>query len=442
MSPSRFFPWRSAALALTILPRVVLAQDSPGQAIATFAREHGGPTYQTSVVAHLDQPVFTLFSAGSNIGVSTGVRIGWLRQPADLWGANHLADTLIAPIWFELRPDDSVLAATAVDPRLASAPAVQFRVWRTVVAQSAVTPLPTLQALLRDDQTLAPAIATSPRLLQATSPLPLLVALADASDQVAAVVVQNPALAHQPRTLARLAERHPAIWYDTMRRVLDDLPELAASGPIDERLAVHLAFAGTTLGADSARVAVARLPAVRRSAMAAALLALASDTGGRSVHEVGLRELIGRVYADTSAEAWLPPGLASALTHAPAIRADRTLLWALATVDGHVAAGRWRAARADALLAIASDHHASPQELERVARALNDRTYWRPAPPSPHSAPSGMTQESPVAGALMANPQIVNDRDALESLAALPIRQFGGTPRMAAQRLRAMPRGQ
>jgi len=383
------------------------------------------------VVAHIDDPPFTLYRAGSNVGVSTGGPVAWLRQPADVWDTHRGRDVPMGPPWFELGPGDSAIAATAADPRLASAPPAQLRVWRTVVAQSAVAPLPTLLALLRDDQTLAPAVATNPRLSQTTSPLASLMALADANDQVAAIVIQNPAAASHPLTLVTLAERHPAIWTDAMRRVLGHLPELADSGGISERAAVHLAFAGWMLGGDSARVAVGHLPAVRRSTMAMTIVALASDT---LVREVGLRELIGRAYVDTMPEPWLPPGLANALTRTRAVRADRTLLWALATLDGHRAAGRWRTTRADALLAIASDPQASPEELGRVVRALNDWTYWR------HAAKSA--PEAPVASALMRNPKVRTDRATMEALAALPISEFGAVPSIAARRLHAMPRGQ
>jgi hypothetical protein len=165
--------------------------------------------------------------------------------------------------------------------------------------------------------------------------------------------------------------------------------------------------------------------------MAMTIVALSSDT---LVREVGLRELIGRAYADTTPEPWLPPGLANALTRTRVVRADRTLLWALATLDGHRAAGRWRTTRADALLAIASDPQASPDELGRVVRALNDWTSWRHAA---RSAP-----EAPVASALMRNPKVRTDRATMEALAALPTSEFGSVPSIAARRLHAMPRGQ
>ena len=59
--------------------------------------------------------------------------------------------------------------------------------------------------------------------------------------------------------------------------LLVHLGALEASGPIDERMAVHLAIASRTLGVDSA-AAVSRLRGVRHSAMAWAIVTLGADT--------------------------------------------------------------------------------------------------------------------------------------------------------------------
>jgi hypothetical protein len=419
--------------------RAARAQATPDSTVVAFAREHGGPAYRVNVVAHLSHPDFTLFSAGSNIGVEAGGRVGWLRQPADLWGSNRLADTLIGPVWFELREGDSAVGATAADPRLVSAPAVQLRVWRTFVAQSAETPLATLLALVRLDQTLGPAVAASPRLLETTSPVPQLMALADASDHIAAVVVQNPALLDRPQVLATLAERHPAVWAEGMHRVLDHLDAVTASGPINERMAVHLAYASWALGQDSVtRARIASIPAVRQSAMARAVLALASDVGQDSVPRVpmlGLRELVGRLYGDTLSEVWLPTGLPPAMAQARAVKADRVLLWSLAQVDGRRANGRWRSVRVLALKALAEDRAASVQDLRRVAEALDDTAYWHHE--DPRMADRSWIPEGVVSTALLQNPRAAEDRTVLQSISALPVGKFGDRPLAAAQRLRS-----
>ena len=441
----------SAAVALVMLPRVALTQDSLPPDIATFTREYGDAGVRAHVVAHIDNPSVTLFSAGSNVGVQAGGRIGWLRQPADLWGTNRIADTLIGPVWFDLRPGDSAIAATAVDPRLAGVAEVQLRVWRTIVAQSAVTTLPTLLALVEADQTLGPAVATSPRLLETTSPLPTLIALANANDQVGAIVIQNPALASDPRALAILAERHPALWRDAMHIVLAHLSEVAASGPIDERMAVHLAIASRTLGVDSA-VAVSRLAGVRRSAMAWTIVTLGaradSTQSGSRASETGVRELIGRIYADTAPAAWLPPPMQVLIViGARGFTRDRTLLWALTKVNGHAAHNRWLDVRAEALMGVASDSHATPEELEQVARALGDSSYWEHRP---FTVPTGSTRPLPVpftrnrevAGKLLMNPRVLGNRTTMELLAALPPREFGSVPAMAARFLKTPPRRQ
>jgi hypothetical protein len=404
-------PWLAV---LALCPSVALTQD---------------------IVAHLDNPPFTLVSAGSNVGVSVGGPIGWLRQPADMWATKRRAEPVMGPPWFELGPGDSAIAATAADPRLASAPATALRVWRTVVAQSPATPLATLLAIVRADQTLSAAVATNPRLLQTSSAFPLLGALADANDQVGAIVVRNPVLAEHPRMLATLAMRHPALWPDAMRRVLAHLPELAATGPIDDRLAVHLTFASVYLGVDSARVALARLPDVRRTPMAVAALALAADS---AVPVLGLRQLIGRVYRDTNPEPWLPTPLGSALARSRAVRADHVLLWGLASMNGHVAGSRWRVVRAQALAELAKDRETSIDELRRVARALTDASYWHQ--PDPRMPARVQLPEEVAATALMRNAQAAADRQVLDALTLLPVGKFGSTPLAAAQRLRSLPR--
>jgi hypothetical protein len=456
----------SVALALTILPRVGLTQDSVPADIATFARDHGDAGVLPHVVGHLDSPPFTLFSAGSKVGVRTGDRIGWLRQPADLWGTNRVADTLIGPAWFDLHSGDSAIAATAVDPRLAAVPDVQLRVWRAIVAQSAVTTLPTLLALVRTDQTLGPAVATSPRLLDVTSPVTSLTLLANANDQVAAIVVQNPVMARNPRALVTIAEAHPAVWADVMRRALDHVNDLVASGPMDERTAVHLVVASWTVGADSIHATVAALPAVQRSGIAHTILMLAADTDGSQppppVSEDALRVLMGRMEADTNFEPWFPPMLGNVLMRSRLVRANHTFLWDMTMLPeyGRLGHERWRDLRLDALMAIARDTHAPPEELERVARALADSSYWqrRPAPGwiartsvSPDSArvrarmPSFFpvhTRMAFVAQALMTNPRARDDRDVLQILATLPSSEFGSVPLMAQRQLQMLSRRQ
>jgi hypothetical protein len=441
-----------AMLTLPTLPHIAQAQDEVPPDIAAFVRDHGDAGLRPYVVGHLDQPPLTLFATGSNVGVQAADRIGWLRQPADVWKTSRVAVAPRDQTWFDLGPDDSLIAATAVDPRLASAAGVQLRVWRTVVAQSPATTLPTLLALLQLDQTLGPAVATNPRVLDAASPLPALIALANANDQVSAVVVQNPALASHPRALATLAQAHPIIWNDAMRVVLDHLGDLTASGPIDERLAVHLAAASWMLGVDSAPALVGQLPAVRHSAMAQTIMTLATDTDhtqpARRTSETGARELIGRIYADTGAQPWLPPALGGALARARVLRGDHTLLWELAMVNGRIAHGRWREARTEALMAIASDPHSTPEELERVARALGDSSYWQhrasPSPPSRSRVPplQQSTRDGQVAGKLLMNPRAAGSRATMELLAALPAAEFGSVPALAARRLQAMSRGQ
>jgi hypothetical protein len=443
----------SVVLALTVCPCVGVAQDNVPWGISAFVSQHGDTISEVRVVGQLDTPPFTLFSAGPNVGVKAGDRIGWLRQPADLWGPNRVADTLVGPEWFDLRAGDSAIAATAVDPRLAGAPGVQLRVWRTIVAQSVVTPLATLLALVKADQTLGPAVGTNPRLADTTSPVPALLALAEANDQVAAVVIANPVFAEQPRALATLAESHPGVWHDAMERVLEHLGALTASGPIDERLAIHLATASWMLGADSTRAAVAALPAVRQSSMARTILALAADTNLRepppSVSEVGIRELIGRFYADTAFEPWLPPSLAGALVRSRAVRADHTLLWTLGTLcdKSRVGRQRWRDLRTDVLRQIVWDN--SPlEDLERVARALADPAYWehRQFPPLPRRVPALYVQPRSEAGhvarLLVNNPRVWHDRTVLASLATLPAAEFGGVPAIATQHLQMAARGQ
>jgi hypothetical protein len=432
-----------ASLCCAVLPAdAQVAQGpaaAPDSAIVAFVQDHGDPSYRANFLARLKHPSFTLFSAGSNIGVAAGDRIGWLRQPADLWGSNRLADTLTGPAWFDLRAGDTAIAATAADPRLASVPAVQLRVWRTFVAQSPETPLSTLLALVRLDQTLGPAVAASPRLLESTSPVPQLIALADASDHIAAVVVQNPVFLDHPLALATIAERHPAVWSDAMHRLLDNEPALEAAGSINERLAVHLAYASWALGQDSAaRAGIASLPAMRQSAMARAVLALAADIGQTTAPPapmLGLRELVGRLYGDTLGEVWLPTGLPPAMAQARAVRADRVLLWSLAQVDGRAANGRWRSVRVLALKALAEDRTAPVEDLRRVAEALDDTAYWHhddPRMPDRSWVPEGV-----VSAALMQNPRAAGDRTVLQSISALPIGKFGDRPLAAAQRLRS-----
>lgn len=432
-------PVVAVGIAALLLAARATAQDSRDSAIATFARTHGDATDHPVIVGQIDHPPFTLFTAGVNVGVRADGRIGWLRQPADLWGSHRLTDTLTGPVWFELGHGDSAIGATAADPRLASAPAVQLRVWRTFVAQSAETPLSTLLALVRLDQTLGPAVAASPRLLETTSPVPQLMALADASDHIAAVVVQNPALLDRPQVLATLAERHPAVWAEGMHRLLDHLDALTAAGAINERLAVHLAYASWALGQDSVtRARIASLPGVRQSAMARAVLALASDVGQDSVPRVpmlGLRELVGRLYGDTLSEVWLPTGLPVAMAQARAVKADRVLLWSLAQVDGRRANGRWRSVRALALKALAEDRAAPVEDLRRVAEVLDDTAYWHhedPRMPDRSWIPEGV-----VSTALLENPRAAQDRTILQSISALPVGKFGDRPLAAAQRLRS-----
>jgi hypothetical protein len=446
----------SLVLALTILPRTAQAQDSMPADIAAFVRAHG--------IGHTDTPPFTLFSAGSDVGVRAGNRIGWLRQPADLWGTNRAsADAPIGPVWFDLRPGDSAIAATAVDPRLASVPEVQLRVWRTVVAQSAVTPLAILLALVQSDQTLGPAVSTNPRLLDATSPLPMLTALAKANDQVAAIVVQNPVMGQHPRTLITVAEAHPAVWADAMRRALEHVDALGASEAIDERMAVHLVVASTTLGVDSVRGVVAALPAVRRSGIAKTILMLAADTDGSqpppAVSDDALRVVMGRMRADTNYEPWFPPTLEDVLMQSRVVRGNHTFLWDITTLPeyGRVGHERWRDARLDALMVIARDTHAPPEELERVARALADSSYWQrqPAPVRisafadsarmRHRGASFFPAHSRtgfVAQALMTNPRARTDRDVLQILAALPTSEFASVPAMAERQLQMLSRHQ
>jgi hypothetical protein len=427
--------------AFLLVARFAAAQDAPDSTIAAFAGT------QAFVVGRVAHPPFTLFSVGSSVGVEAGGRIGWLRQPRDLWGTNRSADAKRSQ-WFDLAPDDSAIAATAVDPQLDLAPPAQLRVWRTVVAQSAVTPLPTLLALAKADRTLGPAIATSPRLLDTASSLTLLISLAGANDQVGAVVIRNPALEAHPRVLVTLAESHPALWPDAMRLALNHLDTLTASDPIDERMAVHLVVAAWTLGVDSMRSAVAALPAVRRSTMARTVLAVAADTIERQppVSEVALRQLIGRIEADTLDQPWFPLTVGALLARSRTVRADETLTWTLATLSDRSRAGRerWRTLRTDILAAIAWDHTARLEDLRRVARALTDSVYWQHRPVAPRlvrtSAAEPQSREGLVARMLYGNPRARTDQTIMQVLAALPASEFGSVPALAQRQLQAMPR--
>ena len=125
----------------------------------------------------------------------------------------------------------------------------------------------------------------------------------------------------------------------------------------------------------------------------------------------------------------------------------RTLLWALATVNGHAAHDRWLDVRTEASTAIASDWHAAPEELEHVARALADSSYWghRAYPISSGGTRVPIvpfTRNRQVAGKLLMNPRVIANRTTLELLAALPVAEFGSVPTMAARFLRTPPRRQ
>jgi len=454
-------------LALAGSARAAHPQDSVPPEIATFAREHGGGSRAPTIVAGLASPSFTLFTADTGASARVGVRargrIGWLRQPATLRGTADVADTLIGTSWFDLYAGDSVLAMTAIDPRLATVAAAPLRVWRVLVAQSAVTPAAELLALLRADPTLAGAVATSPRLLDRATPVATLLALADASDAVGLIVVRNPRLADRPRALAELAERHAALWAEAMRRALARMPLLVASGAIDERLAVHLAFASRELGLASARMALGRLPDVggRPAAAAAMSIAICCGDSRPTPPRHGLEQLIARLRRDTlPPDRWLPDGVGDALTRSDAVRADRAMLWAIATIDGHAGSGRWRIVRAQALGDLAAERATPLDDLRRVAQLLTDTTYWRPLWPDapPRRPPPGDSTDStggqqwwtqrrysrplPEDGAaeqLMRNPRSNTDRNILGILAALPVGRFGAAPRAAQERLATLP---
>lgn len=450
-------------------PRVALAQDVVPPAIDTFVTAHARDAGDTlpappRVVGQVDAPPITLFVSGKHVGVLAGSRIGWLRLAATQRGIGRLADTVIGPSWFDLGPDDSALARTAVTMTVAPTDSAALRAWRIVVAMSPVTPLTTLLALLRVDSTLGPAVAMSPRLLRATSPWPSLMALAGADDGVAAVVITNPEAPNHPRDWAMLAERRPGVFQDAMRVVLSNLPALVASGPIDDRLAVHLATA-VWRSPDSTRRAVAALPAVSRSATARTILAIPADTMRTApflVDTVRLGRLIDRIEGDTNREGFFPPALGTALPYAPDVRANHQLLRRMASLNGHVAGERWRAARLSAMGTLVWVSNA-PEDIEFVARQLADSSCWHHdlshAPRyfvggggvmlpnmllrTPRDTLMALrapvrSQEGMLASRLVDNPSIWRNRPALELLAALPIEEFGGVPLRAKHALHVL----